>query len=105
MQWTQWDSETSVGLVRHARAVEAIVGVLYSMYRYIYMCVVCVRERECVYVCVWGGERGGGGGACAPRRNTIVMQNVTVHILIIIIINRFYIALFSAREQTHCARM
>ena len=45
MQWTQWDSETSVGLVRHARAVEAIVGVLYSMY-------VGVCERENVSVCV-----------------------------------------------------
>ena len=49
MQWTQWDSETSVGLVRHARAMEAIVGVLYSMY----MCVcACERERESVCVCV-----------------------------------------------------
>ena len=57
MQWTQWDSETSVGLVRHARAVEAIVGVLYSMYMCVCVCV-CVRARArararvCVCVCV-----------------------------------------------------
>ena len=43
MQWSQWYSETSVGLVRHTHAVEAIVGVLYSMY--MYMCVS-------VFVCV-----------------------------------------------------
>ena len=29
----------------------------------------------------------------------------TISIIIIIITDRFYIALFSALEQTHCARM
>ena len=45
MQWTQWDSETSVGLIRHARAVEAIVGVLYFIY-------VCVCSVFCFVVVV-----------------------------------------------------
>ena len=63
MQWTRWDSETSVGLVRHARAVEAIVGVLYSMHMCVCVCVyvcvcVCVCERVCVSarVCVCVNE-------------------------------------------------
>ena len=42
---------------------------------------------------------------------TQVIENHTVicckpwNIIIVIIIDRFYIALFSAREHTHCARM
>ena len=36
------------------------------------------------------------------RGNSQIMK---MDIIIIIIIDRFYIALFSALEQTHCARM
>ena len=46
MQWTRWDSETSVGLVRHARAVEAIVGVLYSMYIYMTYLITFCRNQS-----------------------------------------------------------
>ena len=39
------------------------------------------------------------------KSQTHNMFNVITNIIIIIIINHFYIALFSALEQTHCARM
>ena len=48
-----------------------------------------MREMERI-----GGMGGGGGGGGVKER-----------ICNIIINDRFYIALFSAREQTHCARM
>ena len=36
---------------------------------------------------------------------TVIHSRITKTLLLFIIINRFYIALFSALEQTHCARM
>ena len=52
-----------------------------------------------------GGQMGGGGGEWGTK----ILPTALVHnyqcIIIIIIIDCFYIALFSALEQTHCARM
>ena len=42
---------------------------------------------------------GSGAWNCKKMKNNSILP------LIIIIIDRFYIALFSALEQTHCARM
>ena len=64
-------------------------------------------ERVCVCVCVcggvikqtkqmeWGGVGGRGRDSCTQKYRSCY----------IVIIDRFYIALFSALEQTHCARM
>ena len=49
--------------------------------------------RMCVCVCVCG------------RNELEVYTTLAYYIIIIIIIDRFYIALFSAFEQTHCAHM
>ena len=54
-------NQTSVGLVRHARAVEAIVVVLCFMY----VCVCVVLKRVCVHVCVCVCTR-----TCAPAGAT-----------------------------------
>ena len=43
--------------------------------------------------------------ACVSTGYEFVCLEGGLRIIIIIIINRFYIALFSALEQTHCARM
>ena len=40
-----------------------------------------------------------------PPGSLSVKLQALVYDIIIIIIDRFYIALFSALEQTHCARM
>ena len=58
-------------------------------------------------VCVWGGEWGtcaherGKGGEWRENER----ERECVCVIIIIIIDHFYIALFSAFEQTHCTRM
>ena len=54
---------------------------------------VCACVRVCVHVCVC---------VCARAR---AREHVRVYMCVIIVIDRFYIALFSALEQIHCARM
>ena len=47
------------------------------------------------------------GARCPPvplRRQPSLKANLSNEIIIIIIIHSFYIALFSALEQTHCAQ-
>ena len=69
---------------------------------------VCVRSRVCV--CVWGG---GGAfielsiivGVVFHCKALTAVESAQNKSNIIIIIDRFYIALFSALEQTQCARM
>ena len=35
----------------------------------------------------------------------VCLQNVLVSVVVVVVVDRFYIALFSALEETHCARM
>ena len=49
----------------------------------------------CVVVVVGGGGGGGGGGGVC------VCVCVVVVVVVVVDDNRFYIALFSAHEQTH----
>ena len=62
--------------------------------------------------CVSGGKCDNGTCKCDPKFSTLTADKTCgkedarrLYIYIIIIIDRFYIALFSALEQTHCARM
>ena len=51
----------------------------------------------CVSVCI------GGGVVCERLLPHSVV--VTAKWVFVVVVDRFYIALFSAHEQTHCARM
>ena len=60
---------------------------------------VCVCERECMYICVC---------VCVyvrVRACVHVSDGVPVCTYSVYCIDLFYIALFSALEQTHCVRM
>ena len=58
---------------------------------------VRVLVLVCVCVCVWrGGALGGGGHVCVYACERVYVCSV---------VDRFYIALFSALEQTHCAHV
>ena len=65
---------------------------------------VCVCVCLCVCVCV-----GGGGGVIKQTKQMECGERDSCtqkyRFCYIIIIDRFYIALFSALEQTHCTRM
>ena len=53
----------------------------------------------CVCLCVLGGV----GVVCERLLPHSVV--VTAKWVVVVVVDRFYIALFSAHEQTHCARM
>ena len=61
----------------------------------------------------WGGSTGAGGGgggasfmvvyAAAP--SVLYQKYIFWMRVVVVVVDRFYIALFSALEQTHCVRM
>ena len=46
------------------------------------------------------GSRGG-----RPGLPSLIVPTVSMDVVVVVIVDRFYIVLFSALEQTHCARM
>ena len=78
--------------------VSVCVGVCGCVWVWVCGCLcVCV----CVWVWVWVGV-GVGVGVCVC---VCVFVCVVVVVVVVLVLDCFYIALFSALEQTHCVRM